>query len=360
MKYKQPPKVSITRPTDTAPRSSGGIGLLGAGANIVSGLVNNAFARKNAREQRAWQEKIWHLQNAYNAPSAMKERMLAAGLNPYQMTGAEPAGSTGTGATADTLPIADPLSAIRAVAEIKGINAQTSKTETESDKIIQETINLQIAERLGLVTAEEAELRMKDLRKLYGTDRSPVELSAQESEAGIAEKYASAEELASRISLNEAEARLANAHGKSEEDLLPYRISLAEKDLQVNEALRLLYGAERVSIAHESKREDALHPYRRAIMTLQERNFINANTGQDIMNKINSAISDWYTGDNPPSPGVLAEKIGSIVGDVLDTSIGFIFSPKKARNKPFNKRTTTKRTFPDSKNMTQTTDVEYY
>lgn len=57
-------------------------GLLGAGASLIGGYVNNQYARERADEQ--WQRTLYmqDRMNAYNAPSAQMSRLKDAGLNP--------------------------------------------------------------------------------------------------------------------------------------------------------------------------------------------------------------------------------------------------------------------------------------
>lgn len=95
--------------------------------------LENRMNQKNAQDQRDWQEEMSNKQNAYNSPVMMAFRMRQAGLNPYAMTGAEPAGSAGTGATAQTSPIASPLDVISQMASIRNINADTSKKTEEAE-----------------------------------------------------------------------------------------------------------------------------------------------------------------------------------------------------------------------------------
>ena len=227
MNFKQPPRVH--RYNDSAPKVIDPIlekiknvasDFLGYSASLGSSMFSNHLSQQNARDQRDWQEKMWHMQNAYNTPSAMKERMIAAGLNPYQMTGAEPAGSAGTGAMASTIPISDPLDSVKKLAEVKNINAATAKTQSENDKILQETINLKIAERLGLVNAQQAEAQWRELSQLYGTNRSPVELSTQETESRISENRASAISHMSDAQLNDELAEDSRVLRNGRKDLL--------------------------------------------------------------------------------------------------------------------------------------------
>lgn len=347
MNYKEPPKVTRTSVSVDAPRSSGGSGLLGVGSSLVTGLVNNLFARANARDQREWQEKMWNKQNAYNDPSAMKERMLAAGLNPYQMTGAEPAGSAGTGATADTIPLQDPLSAIRSIAEIKGINATTSKTESESDKILQETINLRIAEQLGLIDADEARARWNDLKHLYGTNRSPVELSTQKTEKEIklideqayTEWYKQMEHL-SQSNLNDALTNDSNALRQGRVDLLSaqnddYRSQIARRLAQtaIDYASLKVYQSVGKSqqLLNNSMTDNERREYREGLRTFDARKTaleigneigLTQKSLNEYANSVNEAWQELMNGNPFTSPKEYFNALGLVYGDTLRSIAG--------------------------------------
>lgn len=159
--------------------------ILGGASQLGVGLVNNAMAQQNASEQRAWQEKMWSKQNAYNDPSAVADRMRKAGLNPYGELSATPAASVGTGAVADTVPLSDPLSALKTISEVENINATTGRIETETDKILKEISLLDIAKSRGLMENKEYERRLKELfeewdkANPYTTERLATEADAR-------------------------------------------------------------------------------------------------------------------------------------------------------------------------------------
>jgi hypothetical protein len=98
-------------------------GLLGFGSSVVENSqnrqnvretnqmnykinqMNNQFNERMAIQQRNWQENMWNKENAYNTPSAQRQRLEEAGLNPYLMMNGGSAGvaqSAGNGATASS------------------------------------------------------------------------------------------------------------------------------------------------------------------------------------------------------------------------------------------------------------------
>lgn len=62
----------------------------------VSGLINNAFYKRNLNLQVAAQKDLMDYQNQYNTPSAQMQRLAEAGLNPNLVYGSNaPAGTSG-------------------------------------------------------------------------------------------------------------------------------------------------------------------------------------------------------------------------------------------------------------------------
>ena len=73
--------------------------------NYKINQMNNQFNERMAMQQRDFQERMWRNENAYNTPSAQRQRLQEAGLNPYLMMNGGSAGtaqSVGTGATASS------------------------------------------------------------------------------------------------------------------------------------------------------------------------------------------------------------------------------------------------------------------
>ena len=71
---------------------------IGAGLDAAGGFLGGLFNANQARKNRKFQERMynkqvednihfWEMQNRYNLPSAMKQRLEDAGLNPLLMYG---------------------------------------------------------------------------------------------------------------------------------------------------------------------------------------------------------------------------------------------------------------------------------
>ncbi len=70
-------------------------------SNLAINQMNNAFNADQAQLQRDYNTEMWQRENAYNTASAQRQRLEAAGLNPYMMMSGGSAGvaSGGSGST---------------------------------------------------------------------------------------------------------------------------------------------------------------------------------------------------------------------------------------------------------------------
>lgn len=89
-------------------------------------------------DHRKWQKEMFNLENAYNSPVAMAQRMRHAGLNPYAMTGQQVAGSFNSGSYPSSSLMEDPFDNLVKAAQISNINADTTKKEYDAEIAYQE------------------------------------------------------------------------------------------------------------------------------------------------------------------------------------------------------------------------------
>lgn len=61
-------------------------------ANLKIAQMNNEFNERMMQEQMAYNREMWNKQNVYNTPSAQRQRLEDAGLNPYMMMNGGSAG----------------------------------------------------------------------------------------------------------------------------------------------------------------------------------------------------------------------------------------------------------------------------
>lgn len=107
--------------------------IIGAATSIGSNLLGNQSRKKEAKRAFNYSKRMFDYQNAYNTPAKQMQRLREAGLNPALMYG------QGTTGNAQGYPQMQPqqmqnplqLEALRSIAEIKNIEAQTNKTNAE-------------------------------------------------------------------------------------------------------------------------------------------------------------------------------------------------------------------------------------
>lgn len=122
---------------------------LSVGTDIVGGLINNIFNRSNMKKQNEYNkgllqmqndftETMWNKSNSYNDPSAVRDRMVNAGLNPILLgegvSGAPAtAVSSGFGGSASlpasTMQLQNPQ---LVAAQIENIKADTTQKEASA------------------------------------------------------------------------------------------------------------------------------------------------------------------------------------------------------------------------------------
>lgn len=111
-------------------------GLVGAGASLVGGLVNNAWADARTDKQFKQMNEMQDKMNAYNAPVAQMARLRAAGLNPnlvYANGGAVIQSAVGNAPQpANTTPI-DTQGVLQMVQTIVGAMLEKDKIQAQKD-----------------------------------------------------------------------------------------------------------------------------------------------------------------------------------------------------------------------------------
>lgn len=314
--------------------------IIGGAIAIGSTAANIAVSRKNAREQREWQEKMWHEQNVYNNPVNSANRMRQAGLNPYSLTGSQAvgsAGSAGQGAVANTPPIGNPLEGALAMAQLKSISAQTDKTVNESLRILEQIKLDQQAFKMGLLSEEEYKLRVKALQEAYedynpviedikntiadtGLKQSQSQELSTESELNVAKK----EQTLSQTLLNEAQTDFTKAQTESENLLREAKKDLlnaqsedarasAERDLNEAAAVKFRIMFERNEDTRaqlRERREAGLYKLNKEV--LQYARDLGASDAE--LAQIRNAVAEiWYDEDRPDIFNALLDFVHSNV-----------------------------------------------
>lgn len=127
--------------------SENGAGLIGTAVSGVSGVINNIFNRSNMKKQHEYNvdmlnrqndynTTMWNLNNEYNSPSAQRDRLVEAGLNPINVgnlqgntaTAASSGSGSGVGLPSSTMDLQNPA---LIQAQIDNIKADTAKKNSE-------------------------------------------------------------------------------------------------------------------------------------------------------------------------------------------------------------------------------------
>lgn len=151
---------------------TGGASLGASGINAGLGFLASSLQHDRNKELMELENKYnlmqWHRENEYNLPVNQVQRLKAAGLNPALMygngvdglTAASGNGVSGQSAGMPNLGQIDPLTA----AQIANINAQTRKTEADTD--------------LSIANTEESKQRVLNLRQEIRQSEQDINESA--------------------------------------------------------------------------------------------------------------------------------------------------------------------------------------
>lgn len=145
-----------------------------------------------AKKQNDWNREQWNLENAYNAPSAQKARLEAAGLNADLMYGGS--GVSNTAAVSPSMTsgaAANPMdwsalgskktigSAIMQSLAIEQARANVDKTKGEAK---QAGINADILEQYGIETAEFQRDKLREEVNKLAVEAKTIDLNSSVSE----------------------------------------------------------------------------------------------------------------------------------------------------------------------------------
>lgn len=145
--------------------SENGAGLIGTAVSGVSGVINNIFNRSNMKKQHEYNvdmlnrqndynTTMWNAQNAYNDPSAVRDRQVAAGLNPINVgentgqsaTAASSGSGSGVGLPSSTMNLENPaliqaqIDNIKQDTKNKAANTELTDAQKEQQQINNEIL----------------------------------------------------------------------------------------------------------------------------------------------------------------------------------------------------------------------------
>lgn len=152
--------------------------IIGAGASLVGGLINNEYAQARTDEQWMRMNEMQDKMNAYNAPVAQMARLREAGLNPnlvYANGGAVMQSAVGNAPEpARTSPI-DTQGVLQMVQTIVGAMLEKDKIQAQKDITeMQTTSNEKVAEGHDTTQKEVTGLQTQSNEKV-ATERNKTE-----------------------------------------------------------------------------------------------------------------------------------------------------------------------------------------
>lgn len=148
--------------------------------NMSQTDLQNRWTLHNQKQNQQWEEGMWNKQNAYNTPSAQKQRMQEAGMNPWSPEGQGYAASSNSQSlpSSNALPGASPgytgingFNAIGQLADAYNAIANAKKAGVDTE-FLKRTLDSRIADVearskvQGIIARYQDQLSKKELKRL--------------------------------------------------------------------------------------------------------------------------------------------------------------------------------------------------
>lgn len=218
--------------------------LVGMGFNYLMMRQQNQEARSMAEYQNKQNERMWHMNNAYNSPAAQMQRYKDAGLNPALVYGQMPQANApdmvgGSPASAATAPAGDTISDLANLrlldAQEENIRADTAAKRADAGLKGRETENIDFQQWMS-----KEQLRLQE-----AATQSGIELNDAHIE-NLAEQNKKLAAEVDKIGVDAAIARLEHSYlQKSLDD----RLKLIKSEIRKNNADARLSDAQASRIA---------------------------------------------------------------------------------------------------------------
>lgn len=236
-------------------------GLAGAGASLVGGLVNNAWADARTDKQFKRMNEMQDKMNAYNAPVAQMARLREAGLNPnlvYANGGAVIQSAVGNAPQpANTAPI-DTQGVLQMVQTIVGAMLEKDKIQAQKDVTEMQTqSNEKVAEGHDNTQKEVTGMQTKSNENI-ATERNTTEKEMNTDRINSTEKIADAnrKENTRQFNLSFAhQVSVDNARIAIDRSLANSTIALHSSQIQLNNLSANLQEAIQPYLVDKSKYE---------------------------------------------------------------------------------------------------------
>ena len=189
------------------------LGAAGTAGNIASNRRANKENARLAREQRNWNEQMYHEQNRYNDPAAQMTRLKNAGLNPRLIYGQSAGSAAGNAAEVKGYDRAESRSVYNGENAFQNIIGDMN-TMAQTDNVkAQEEVNKQEALYKSQQTLNSAlELEQKDFDLNLSKDLRESNVKAAQANASQALHKATQASADADVSVNTKDARIRRAN----------------------------------------------------------------------------------------------------------------------------------------------------
>lgn len=306
-----------------------GASAIAGGASLINGIANvfglNSANKQNIQlqqQQNEWNERMWHLNNEYNDPSAQMERLLKAGYSPTfaanTITGGNSnAPAQGTQPATVVNPyqnIGEPLQNF--ANSIINAYATESQTNLNDTRARNETL---LAEAEAVIKGKEAGLldskkTYQDIINEFQRDRSRLDNNLVR--AQIRTEWAKVTELYSQAKKNNDDAALSRANKKFVEiqsDIYPTLTQAQIYHLQTSAA------AEWERAVNESK----LRPYQKSLLISQKAYYVNQALDAQSVAELRKIEKELGQKLGIP-PGIAAQLYGSTLSGISNILGSFV------------------------------------
>lgn len=196
--------------------------LLETGIQGLAGGSQGLFGWIGAKKEYKRNIEAWHMQNAYNAPSAQMERLKEAGLNPALMYGGSPGQATGNASPVPEFKARDAQWQIPSAVQKLQMHQNIAQSKAQVD-LVDQQIETQRREQF-LKDAQAINYGAQTAEAIQRTARSKFDL-------GLANELRETSVQAAQENLNQLRFKTMQSHT----DLLRSGIGL-QKDMATKEA----------------------------------------------------------------------------------------------------------------------------
>ena len=302
-------------------------GVLGVGSNVLGAKQNsenvedtNRTNLQIASENNAFNQQMWEENNAYNDPSAQKERLLKAGINPYvsASNGGSGVSTFASKPVEGTMP--SPMQpTMPGNAMIAGGNSIANGVNMFMD---QQLIASQVRKSNADATTAEAQAKLANTEadKLAGVDTDLAHQNIQKTayEGRLISNQADAQEIQNRVNdafaSPTAQANLSKIQADVASQLANRKLTDAEVNTEVQKAINLSASTNKINL--DSKQIATLLPY--LVTQYQLSNIGQANqnilTGNEVKFQNSVTMPDDTFGMRSKAAGLKSAELGVQLG----------------------------------------------